>query len=207
MPRINIFSDGSIEAAAQGNLCEIWSMKTWAEVGQAWDGSFSQTIAFDAPVNGTGGVTNRLTIRKPEIDFIKSLNVDSLKTWRWAAAAPTGTLYQSKAGYSVDECVDWNWVGTPSGHIESRNVMCFFGFQNGLAQVAAAPKSASYEQYRNVPWLIQNVYGNYGAVPLLYKIILLDPSTFPHTKGNGGFWIEKKWLHEKVGTVQVPWLA
>ena len=191
---------------ASGRVCEIWSMKTWAEVGEVLDGSFSQIVAFDAPVNGTAGVNNRIIIKKNEIDFIKSLNVNSQKNWKWAADAPRGLYFQSLDGFSIDDSVAWNWVGAPSGHVEQRNVMCFSAFQNGLCSVVAAPKSGDYGQFRDTPWLIQNIYGNYGAMPLLYKSILFDPSTFPHDgKSQNGFWIEKKWLHEKKGTVQVPW--
>ena len=209
MRRVDVFTDGSIQVyppPQSGKICEIWSMKTWAEVGQPLDGSFSQTVAFDAPIHGTAGVTNRLTIKKPEIDFINSLNIHSEKSWKWAADAPQGLLYQSILGISIYDSVEWNWVGTPSGHTENRNLMCFSAFTDNLAQVVAAPKSTTYEQYLDIPWLIQNIWGNYGAIPLLYKIILLDPMTFPHTKSNGGFWIEKKWLYSKIDTVSVPWL-
>lgn len=191
-----------------GKTCPLYSMKTWAEKGWAWDGSFSQIPAFDAAVNGTAGVTNRLRITKTEIDFIKSLNLDSPKTWKWAADAPHGLYFQSVEGCSIDACVDWNWVGAPSGHIEQREIMCFSNFQNGMAQVVAAPRSFNYEWARGIPWLIKNIYGNYGAVPLLYKSILLDPSSgFPTTKGNKEFWLDASWLFEKVGEVQVPWLV
>ena len=186
-------------------------MKTWVEMGVPWDGSFSQIIAFDAPINGTGGVTNRLTIKKPEIDFIKSLNVGSVKNWNWAADAPSGLLYQSKDGFSIDECVDWNWVGSPSPsgseHLNDRNVMCFSAMQNGMAQVVAIPKSVNYGQYKDFPWLIQQVYGNYSWMPALWRMPLFDPSTFPHTKGNGEFWLPQEWLFERVGEVAVPWLG
>lgn len=210
---IGVLSNGDIQIAAPqtGRLCEIWSMKSWVEMGVVWDGSFSQIIAFDAAVNGTGGVTNRITIKKPEIDFIKSLNVDSSKSWGWAADAPRRLLYQSKDGYSIDECVDWNWIGTPSPsgaeHPNDRNVTCFSEYDHGMARVVAIPKSTDYEQFRDVPWLIQEVYGNYGWMPPLWKMPLFEPSTFPHTKGNGGFWIPTDWLLDKVGTVKVSWLA
>ncbi len=192
----------------RGKTCALYSMKTWLEKGWSWDGSFSQIPAFDAAVNGTAGVNNRLRITRIEIDFIKSLNTNSLKTWTWAADAPTGLYFQSVAGYSIDDCVDWNWVGAPSGHVEDREIMCFSNFQNGMAQVVAAPQSSNYEWARDIPWLIKNIYGNYGAVPLLYRSILFDPSSgFPATKGNQCFWLDASWLYQKVGEVQVPWLA
>lgn len=205
----------SLTPKPTGKICPLYSMKTWTEYGIPFDGSFSQTIAFDAPINGTGGVTNRLRLKKTEIDFIKSLNTaPGLKSWAWAADSPTGLYYQSRPGESIDKSVDWNWVGTPSGRPYDRNIMCFSSFQNGLAQVVAAPRSSNYEFARNIPWLIQRIWGNYrdgtpenswNSGPHLWNTLLFDPASgFETTKGQRGFWIDQNWLFEKVGEAQVP---
>ena len=194
----------------------VYDIKTWTEMGWEPDGSFSQIPAYDAPINGTAGVTNRMILGKTEIDFIKSLNVDSVMSWDWAAHGEWGYYYGSmEDGTSIDESVWWNWVGAPSGRPNDRNTMCISAFVNGMAQVVGVPKSASYEQYRNVPWLVQRIWGNfrrgvpenkYNSGPVLYKSILFAPdSGFVTTKSNRGFWIDAAWLHAKIATVEIPW--
>jgi len=203
---------------AKPTSCVIYDIKTWSEMGVAPDGSFSQIPAFDAPINGTAGVTNRMILGKAEIDFIKSLNDGSVKDWKWAAGLPRGNYFGSMDdGTSIDKRVWWNWVGAPSGRPDDRNTMCISAIMNGRAKVVAAPKSTSYEQYRHITWLVQRIWGNYregteknyyNSGPVLYKTLLFDPdSGFVTTKSNKGFWIDAAWLHAKIGTVQIPWMV
>jgi len=183
------------------------------------DGSFSQIIASDTSLQGIGGVTQRMLFDKPLIDFIKSLNgpgSGSTKTYEWATLwGPTtwgGYYGRLEDGTPVDQKVWWNWVGTPSadqskpGHGNDRNVMCIDAYKNGMAEVVAAPKSTSYEKYRNIPWLVQKVWGNYGNMPQLWITLLVDPSSgFVTTRSNQGFWIDANWLYKKVGVAQIQW--
>ena len=198
-----------------GKFCTIYSMKTWAEVGQPLDGSFSQIVANDAPIRGSGGVNQRMKIGVAEINFIKSLNgvgSGSAKTWDWAASWGDttwgGYFGRLEDGTSTDVAVWWNWVGAPSGHTNDRNIMCISTIVGNMAQVVAAPKSADYEQFRDVDWLVQRIWGNYGSMPQLYKTLLFDPAWgFETTKSNRGFWIDVKWLFQEIGQVEVPWVA
>lgn len=212
------FNDGTTQTLVSqtGRLCALYSMKTWEEFGRPYDGSFRQAEVWDAAVGGTAGVTNRLRLGRREIDFLKSMNTaPGLRDWNWAANAPTGLYYQSIDGISIDDEVNWNWVAAPSGRPYDRNVMCFSAFQNGRGQVVAVPKGADYKRCAEIPGMMQRVWGNYrngtpennwNCGPLLWNAMMFNPATFPHTKGNGGFWLDQSWLYEKVGEVQVPWI-
>lgn len=199
-----------------GKICTIYSIKSWNEMNIPLDGSFSQIVTFDAPVNGTGGVTNQMVLEKTEIDFIKSLNTGgSIFAYPQLYSGRHGTTWGNyyrvlDDGTSPDLRVWWNWVAAPSSDIKygrPRNKMCVSNVVNGMAQIVTVPKSPSYEQYRGIDWLVWKVWGNWNGMPQLWNMLALDPASgFETTKSLKGFWIPIEWLYAEVGTVTISWL-
>jgi hypothetical protein len=193
----------------QPKTCTEYSVTAWLQ--KDWDGSFGQNVTQPAPNPNAGGGTaaNFVTIKKPEIDAIKALNVASLKTWKWAADAPVGLVFQSVNGYSIDDLVNWNRIAPTSALPEfggDINYVCVSQIVNGFAELVGMPKCINYSLYFNVEWVIQKIHGNYGSFPLLYKIITWDAcSGFAISKGECGIWVPLSILAQKIGEVPVPW--
>ena len=185
---------------------DVYEVLSWRESGYGpLDGSFSQYPASD------GGVTARLRLARAEIDFIKGINSGSEKSWKWAADAPGGRYYQSVPGYSIDEGVDWNWVSPASCDPQlrpgERNYVAISGFIGSMGQIIGAPRGIDYSVCLSRPEFLWTIYGNYGAMPPLWKMIPLSPSGgFQTTKSNRLFQIPIKYLGQKIRTVaDLPW--
>jgi|GEM_PF-2582357 len=192
----------------------LYTLKTWKEMGKAWNGSFSDIILYDSAHNSTGGITVLLELGKTEIDYVKKVNVNagSFRTYNGWAHAPGGQIYLDKpdgnGGYlDANVVVRWNRIASSSGENDPlRNRICVSSIINGSGSIVGIPKSADYSQFEQYDWLNLKVYGMYGAVPLLFRMPLFDSTTgFPLSKGNNGMWIPVGWLHENLGAIQIPW--
>ena len=185
------------------------------------DNSFTQEAAnaspsqFDSP-----SVSNKATFGKTEINFLisKNKNPDGTwiyKNWQWAATGYTGAYYQEIQGYSIYDKVNWNWVVPASPNPHDRNFVCVDAKVNGFYEIVAAPKMANYDSISRIYWLNYKVAANYRACidpatcnmgEYLWNGFLFDPSTFPNTKGNNGYWAEEKYIHEVTSILeQIPW--
>ncbi len=190
---------------AKPTTCTIYEMKSRDEMGVPDNGSFA--IANVYP----GGQTSWVMLGKTEIDYIKSLNVNSMKSWTCAAQS-VGTVYLSRDGYSTDERVVWPRVIATSEDTSNRNQVCVSGYGvlsgKTYAYIVAIPQSADYEQYRNIAWLNQRLYASYGGHPLLWIMPLFDPdSGFQVDKGPTMLAIDPNWLYRKIGETQIPWMS
>ena len=195
----------------QPKSCTVWSMQWWKNIGNPWDGSFSQFVACPNadPNSGCGVSANFVTLNTKWIEATKRLNVGSAKPYSWAAAndhPPLSGLVFQYNGIDVNTSVNWNRIAPASKDSNNLNFVCVSQIQNGYAEIVGLPSSVNPDLYSDVVWAVQNVFGNYGSQPLLYKIYTLDGcSGFPISKGGCGTWVSKEFLYKMVGTALVPW--
>lgn len=195
--------------------CTLYELKNWTEYNKAKNGSFADVMLWDYPSKflGTTGVTVMLTLRKPEIDWIKQLNTNSVKSYSWAVA-PTGAIYfdipDGSGGYLDNNLkVQWNRIAFASGENDPvRNRVCVSRIVNGYGSIVGVPYQASgdYLRFSKYDWLVQPVRGEYGAVPTLFYCPLFDSTTgyLPLSKGNSGMWIPIDWFYKSDGVFQIP---
>jgi len=194
---------------SQPFTCTEYSVTAW--IKSEWDGSFSQHITYPAPnINSGGGTSaNYVRLTQKEIDATLTLNINSVKDWKWAADAHNGLVFQSIDGIDIHTSVDWNRIAPASGLPEfgdKINYVCVSQVVNGFAELVGMPKGTDYQKYFNVRWVIQHIYGNYGGFPHLYDIVTWDAcSGFVISKGECGIWVPVSILAQKIGTVNVPW--
>ena len=188
----------------------LYSVNTWEKVGMPNDGSFRQAVLFPSPDKNSGGGTaaNFVRLGRAEIDYIKSINVNSFRNWKWAADASERLIYQSRPDFSIDMSVDWNRITGCSKDVNNVNVVAVSRTYNGFFRVTGIPRqlTGDYFIFKKYPFLNHLMFGNYGSLPLLYIMPLFEPdSLFYTSKGGRGMWLESIWIKEQVGTIKGPW--
>lgn len=204
-------------ATARPTTCTLYQLKNWTEYNKPKNGSFSDVMLWDYPnrFTGTTGVTVRLTLDQKAIAWIVQLNLNSFRHYDGWAHAPKGQIYieipDGQGGYLDPHIkVQWNRIASASGENDpTRNRVCVSSIVNGYGSIVGIPYQVSgdYSQFTQ-DWLVQKVYGEYGGVPLLFKMPLFDSTTgyHPLTKGNDGMWIPIDWFYQSDGVISIPWM-
>lgn len=203
-------------ATARPTTCTLYQLKTWTEYNKPKNGSFSDVMLWDYPnrFTGTTGTTVRLTLDQKAIAWIIQLNLNSFRHYDGWAHAPNGQIYfeipDGQGGYlDAHIKVQWNRIASASGENDPiRNRLCISSIVNGYGSIVGIPYqvSGNYSQFTQ-DWLVQKVYGEYGAVPLLFRMPLFDSTTgYPLTKGNDGMWIPIDWFYRSDGVISIPWM-
>lgn len=190
-------------------LGEIWSLKSWREAGKSGPpiGNFTAVTLYPEPKLGTGGQSNWVELELTEINWIKSLNVNSYKAWRWADGplGELGTIYLGQ-NWETDEIVRWPRIALASYDNqpqETRNRVRVLEYANGFARIASVPREASYGAYESFPYFIHTSYTVYPdghtGTQALYRMPLFDPASgFKISAGAAGLWLPVEWLHSRI---------
>ena len=195
--------------------CTLYQLKSWKEWGKIPNGSFNDIMIYtDASYfTGTTGVTVDTLMRAKEIAAIKADNVNSPRSYDWAAGLPNGDLYlwrQAGRGSYVDYNVEvwWNRILTASsGTNPVRNRICISEIKNGFGRIVGIPyrSDGNYQLYFGYDFVNMKVYGTLSGEPWLYMMLIFQADTgFINSKDGSGMWVPITWFYKSDGLFTIP---
>ena len=194
---------------------ETWSVATLDEARVLLgndvpvNNSWAAVRSWDQEVGGTAGVTQRIKIRRREIDWL--ILTQGRPFWQWAAAQGTGKVYNT-AGQDL-WAAEWAWwpcIAQASSPLYPRVLITIDAFSDSgrRVRVVCLRRRDDYSAVKyNTPQtpriFARNGYDAKGGY--IFYEPLFDPRDFDRSTGRGTeIWLEREFLHALVRKEQDP---